>query len=122
VKSKTERQKGKPDRHIYSITKKGRERWWKWLAVKPQPEIPRNELLLKLFFGAQASPEIADRIRGAHGGERERGLFKEFKRMERKNSPKTAVPRCALTGRWRRASGSWNLKRTCAGRKRRWTN
>jgi hypothetical protein len=30
----------------------------KWLAVAPQPEIPRNELLLKLFFGAQGSTEI----------------------------------------------------------------
>jgi PadR family transcriptional regulator AphA len=58
VTSKTERQKGKPDRHIYSITKKGRERLAKWLAVPPQPEIPRNELLLKLFFGVQTSPRI----------------------------------------------------------------
>lgn len=59
VTSKTERQKGKPDRQIYSITKKGRERLAKWLAVPPQPEIPRNELLLKLFFGGQASLEIS---------------------------------------------------------------
>jgi PadR family transcriptional regulator, regulatory protein AphA len=58
VSSKTERQKGKPDRQVYSITKKGRERLVKWLAVPPQAEIPRNELLLKLFFGAQASPQI----------------------------------------------------------------
>jgi len=58
VTSKTERQKGKPDRHIYSITKKGRERLAAWLAVEPQPEIPRNELLLKLFFGAQVPAEI----------------------------------------------------------------
>ena len=55
---KTERQKGKPDRRIYSITKKGRERLAKWLAVPPQPEIPRNELLLKLFFGQQVSTQI----------------------------------------------------------------
>jgi DNA-binding PadR family transcriptional regulator len=53
VKRRTERQPGKPDRHIYSITEKGRERLRKWLAVPPQPEIPRNELLLKLFFGDQ---------------------------------------------------------------------
>lgn len=59
VTSKTERQKGKPDRQIYSITQKGRERLAKWLAVPPQPEIPRNELLLKLFFGGQASLEIS---------------------------------------------------------------
>jgi DNA-binding PadR family transcriptional regulator len=58
VTSKTERQKGKPDRHIYSITKKGRERLAAWLAIAPQPEIPRNELLLKLFFGAQVPAEI----------------------------------------------------------------
>ena len=58
VTSKMERQKGRPDRHIYSITKKGRERLEEWLAVEPQPEIPRNELLLKLFFGAQVPAEI----------------------------------------------------------------
>lgn len=58
VTSKIEKKKGKPDRHIYSITKKGRERLAKWLAVPPQPEVPRNELLLKLFFGTQVSPDI----------------------------------------------------------------
>jgi hypothetical protein len=46
-----ERQKGKPDRTIYSITNKGRDRLAAWLAVPPQPEVPRNEFLLKLFFG-----------------------------------------------------------------------
>jgi DNA-binding PadR family transcriptional regulator len=56
--AKTERQKGKPDRRIYSITKTGRERLAKWLAVPPQPEVPRNELLLKLFFAAQVGPGI----------------------------------------------------------------
>jgi DNA-binding PadR family transcriptional regulator len=59
VTAKTEKQKGKPDRHIYSITKKGRERLANWLAVPPQAEIPRNELLLKLFFGAQLAPETS---------------------------------------------------------------
>ena len=58
VTSKVERQKGRPDRRIYSITKKGHERLAKWLAVPPQPEIPRNELLLKLFFGTQVSADI----------------------------------------------------------------
>jgi DNA-binding PadR family transcriptional regulator len=58
VTAKTERQEGKPDRRVYSINKKGRERLETWLAIPPQPEIPRNELLLKLFFGAQASPDV----------------------------------------------------------------
>ena len=57
VSSKAERQKGKPDRRIYSITEKGRERLRNWLAVPPQPEIPRNEMLLKLFFGEQVPAE-----------------------------------------------------------------
>lgn len=81
VTSRTERQKGKPDRHIYSITKKGRERLHAWLAVAPQPEVPRNELLLKLFFGVQASPEISiqhvERM-----VESERAFLREFKRIE----------------------------------------
>ncbi|HXR39659.1 MAG TPA: PadR family transcriptional regulator [Terracidiphilus sp.] len=58
VTARKERQKGKPDRTIYSITHKGRERLAKWLAVPPQPEIARNELLLKLFFGAQVPARV----------------------------------------------------------------
>jgi PadR family transcriptional regulator AphA len=58
VRCKTERQEGKPDRRIYSITEKGRGRLTEWLTVPPQPEIPRNELLLKLFFGEQIPTQI----------------------------------------------------------------
>jgi PadR family transcriptional regulator, regulatory protein AphA len=58
VTCRTERQKHKPDRRTYSITKAGRERLARWLAVPPQPEVPRNELLLKLFFGEQVPAEI----------------------------------------------------------------
>jgi DNA-binding PadR family transcriptional regulator len=87
--SEKERQKGKPDRRIYSITKKGRERLAEWLAVAPQPEIPRNELLLKLFFGAQLSPEIAiqhvERM-----VERERVFLGKFKRIEHEEIEKNS--------------------------------
>jgi len=87
VTSKTERQEGKPDRRIYSIAKKGRERLAAWLAVEPQPEIPRNELLLKLFFGAQVSAEISiqhvERM-----VERERAYLHEFRRIEREEIAK----------------------------------
>jgi DNA-binding PadR family transcriptional regulator len=57
VTAKAEKQKGKPDRQVYSITPRGRAHLEKWLAVEPQPEVPRNELLLKLFFGTQAGPK-----------------------------------------------------------------
>ena len=80
VTAKVQRQKGKPDRHIYSITKKGRERLAKWLAVPPQPEVPRNELLLKLFFGAQVEPgipiEYLERMVAT-----ERGLLRRFEQI-----------------------------------------
>jgi DNA-binding PadR family transcriptional regulator len=81
VTAKTEQQIGKPERRVYSITKKGRKRLAAWLEVKPQPEIARNELLLKLFFGAQISPEISiqhvERM-----VESERVFLREFKRIE----------------------------------------
>lgn len=57
VTARKEKQKGKPDRQVYSITASGRAHLKKWLAVEPQPEVPRNELLLKLFFGTQVGPE-----------------------------------------------------------------
>jgi len=82
--AKTERQKGKPDRHIYSITKKGRERLAAWLAVAPQPEIPRNELLLKLFFGVQVSPRVligyVERM-----AETEGALLRQFDRIQKED-------------------------------------
>jgi PadR family transcriptional regulator, regulatory protein AphA len=81
VTSKAERQKGKPDRHIYSITKKGHERLAKWLAVPPQPEIARNELLLKLFFGAQASTDVLIGF-VEHMAESEAAVLREFTRLE----------------------------------------
>jgi PadR family transcriptional regulator, regulatory protein AphA len=59
VASKLERQKGKPDKRIYSITPEGRKQLAQWLEVPPQPEIPRNEMLLKLFFGAQVDPAVS---------------------------------------------------------------
>lgn len=55
LSSKLEKQQGKPDRWIYSLTAEGRKRLVEWLIVPPQPEIPRNEMLLKLFFGKLVS-------------------------------------------------------------------
>ncbi|MGA2635324.1 MAG: PadR family transcriptional regulator [Terracidiphilus sp.] len=87
VTSKTERQKGKPDRHIYSVTQKGRERVAAWLEVKPQPEVPRNELLLKLFFGAQVAQEISIQ-HVQRMVESESAYLREFRRIEREEIAK----------------------------------
>ena len=49
-----EKQRGKPDRQIYSLTDKGRQELARWLAIPARQEPFRNELLLKLFLGAEA--------------------------------------------------------------------
>jgi PadR family transcriptional regulator, regulatory protein AphA len=89
VDCKTEKHKGRPDRRIYSVTKKGREQLAKWLCVPPQPEIPRNEMLLKLFFGAQAPIPIlienVERMVDEH-----RALLKEFHRVQREEIDKSS--------------------------------
>jgi PadR family transcriptional regulator AphA len=58
VRKKTERKKGSPDRNVYSLTAEGRERLREWLKLPVAEEVPRNELLLKLFFGAHVSPSV----------------------------------------------------------------
>jgi DNA-binding PadR family transcriptional regulator len=80
VEFKTEKHKGKPDRNLYSITRKGREQLVKWLNIPPQPEIPRNELLLKLFFGAQAPPQTLNEYLKSMV-ESHRTLLQKFERI-----------------------------------------
>jgi PadR family transcriptional regulator AphA len=45
------RRPGGPARYVYEITPKGREALRRWLLEPPRATPPRNELLLKLFFG-----------------------------------------------------------------------
>jgi len=53
--SHTEKQEGKPERYVYALTSKGLEELRQWLAEPIEYTVERNELLLKLFFGRQAS-------------------------------------------------------------------
>lgn len=55
-----EKQRGKPDRQIYALTDKGRQELARWLAVPARQEPFRNELLLKLFLGAEG--RVADSL------------------------------------------------------------
>lgn len=82
ITGKVEKQKGKPDRRVYSITAKGRERLARWLAVDPQPEIPRNELLLKMFFGSQTgAPAVSQYVERLV--ERESAILRHFEDIGR---------------------------------------
>ena len=47
---------GKPDRNVYTITELGREELRRWLAVPPEPQKERVEVLLKLFHGWEVGP------------------------------------------------------------------
>ena len=58
VEKRTETQQGKPDRHIYSLTGAGHERLQHWLELPFADEVPRNELLLKMFFGVHAPATV----------------------------------------------------------------
>lgn len=48
---------GKRKRAMFEITASGKKEFAAWMALPAQPENVRNELLLKLFFGATGSKE-----------------------------------------------------------------
>jgi DNA-binding PadR family transcriptional regulator len=50
-----EKQPGKPDRYVYTLTEKGRKALQCWLRKPAEHEVGRTEFLLKLFFGRQVT-------------------------------------------------------------------
>jgi len=53
--NRVERQPGKPDRHVYTLTERGWQELRRWLGEPAAYDPERNELLLKLFFGRHTS-------------------------------------------------------------------
>ena len=51
--SHTEKQEGRPERYVYTLTDKGLAELRKWLTEPIEHSVERNELLLKLLFGRQ---------------------------------------------------------------------
>jgi len=51
--------KGRLRRQTYALTEPGRARLRQWLAVPFRNDPPRNEFLLKLFFGREAAPGVS---------------------------------------------------------------
>jgi DNA-binding PadR family transcriptional regulator len=100
VEKKTERQKGKPDRHLYSLTVAGREHLRDWLKLPVVYEVPRSELLLKLFFGGQVSPAISREHVEAYL-ERHLGALKVYgamtKALKRDHADDPALPYWLMT-------------------------
>jgi PadR family transcriptional regulator, regulatory protein AphA len=110
VSKKTERKKGSPDRHVYSLTAEGREQLRKWLKLPVVAEVPRNELLLKLFFGACVPPRVNHEYVQTYLESHQKELqvyaaIEKTLRKEKKNDPQ--LPFCLMTlsmGRHRSAA------------------
>jgi len=47
------------ERQVYAITPAGRQALKSWLPLPPRVQTPRNELLLKLFFGRNAPAGVS---------------------------------------------------------------
>jgi PadR family transcriptional regulator AphA len=87
---------------VYRLTDAGERRLRKWLGVETRPEVRRNELLLKVFFGnkadrgAIAAQVVAERERREEDLERyEAALL----RMETQHANNPAMPYWRMTVR-----------------------
>ena len=69
-----ERRKGKPMRSLYAITSSGRRELREWLAVPPEPQPQRSELLLKLSLGDRVSFETCQKLIRDYSQQCERDL------------------------------------------------
>lgn len=74
--------RGRPQRHLYTITTAGRQELERWLALPARVEPPRSELLLRLFFGGSTSLPVSRRqveaCRALH-----RNLLERYDQVER---------------------------------------
>lgn len=74
VTKTVEPQEGRPDRKVYALTPAGREALRAWFGEPIEPVPPRNELLLKLFFGPLAPTEDLIAQVEAYGAQRREQL------------------------------------------------
>ncbi|HWX56354.1 MAG TPA: PadR family transcriptional regulator [Verrucomicrobiae bacterium] len=54
-----EKNSGRPERQVYSVTPRGEAALRHWLEQQPRNESPRSELLLKLFFSKRIGPQAS---------------------------------------------------------------
>lgn len=59
VVRRDETRERKPGRYVYSITPQGRRALRDWLGEPAEVEVPRSELLLKIFFGTEVPVETS---------------------------------------------------------------
>lgn len=79
--SHSEKQEGKPERNIYTITARGREELIDWLGEQVEETPERLEILLKLFFG-QLLPASANIEHVRRYQEIQAGLLQKYLNLE----------------------------------------
>jgi len=70
------------ERRVYELTAKGRKRLGDWMPEAPRAQVPRDELLLKLFFGAEA-PVSVSRVHLVKQAERVRARLAEYEKVRK---------------------------------------
>jgi len=99
AKAASARQGGR-GRTVYTITEAGRAELARWLATPVEPRPLRNELLLKIFFGAHAPPKELRRHIESFRGERAE-LLARYARiraaLEGMESPPAHLPYWLMT-------------------------
>ncbi|MBA2271647.1 MAG: PadR family transcriptional regulator [Chthoniobacterales bacterium] len=100
VTKTVESEGGKPDRHVYALTAKGRKELRRWLLEGSAPKVQRNEFLLKLFFGEEI-PAKANIAHVENFRELQRGLLKKYaaieKQITRENAGNPNLPYWLMT-------------------------
>lgn len=69
-----ERREGKPVRNLYAITRSGSKELREWLAVPPEPQPQRSELLLKLSLGDRVASATCQKLIRDHSQQCQRDL------------------------------------------------
>ena len=100
VTKNVESEAGKPDRHVYSLTAKGRKELRRWLLEGAAPKVQRNEFLLKLFFGEEI-PAKANIAHVEQFRELQRALLQKYaaikKQITKENAGNPNLPFWLMT-------------------------
>lgn len=95
--SHAEKQEGKPERYVYTLTEQGTKELQRWLAEPVEYVVERNELLLKLYFGRHVP--VAKNIEHVRTFQQlQRQLLKKYENIERhlQNDPDLLYPLLTL--------------------------
>ncbi len=87
-------------RNVYGLTRKGEKQAAAWLASPAAGEAPRNELLLKVFLGAQLTPE-ANAAQIVQYRDKQTEMLKLYaeldKRLGKEHAGEPQLPYCRMT-------------------------